>query len=128
MVETEGIPDGCVLSVRAGATRRQATQFGLFWCGIGFKFHSSTFCLPALTSGQAPVSSDRPFRFNCSVEEAAPFKAFLVPFFFCSYAMPRQWFSPLWQLTSAISQVDVLEPVATARLILRPGSVLSIVA
>lgn len=62
VVETEGIPDGCVLSVRAGATRRQA-----------------------------PVSSDRPFRFNCSVEEAAPFK------------------------------VDVLEPVATARLILRPG-------
>ena len=62
VVETEGIPEGCVLSVRAGATRRQA-----------------------------PVSSDRPFRFNCSVDEAAPFK------------------------------VDVLEPVATARLILRPG-------
>eukprot|EP00913_Durusdinium_trenchii_P004160 g3853.t1 len=56
------IPEGCVLSVRAGATRRQA-----------------------------PVSSDRPFRFNCSLEEASPFK------------------------------VDVLEPVATARLILRPG-------
>ena len=34
VVETEGIPDGCVLSVRAGATRRQATHFGLFLvCG-----------------------------------------------------------------------------------------------
>jgi len=62
VVETEGIPEGCVLSVRAGATRRQA-----------------------------PVSSDRPFRFNCTAAEATPFK------------------------------VDVLEPVATARLILRPG-------
>ncbi|CAE8691578.1 unnamed protein product, partial [Polarella glacialis] len=61
-VETEGIPEGCVLSVRAGATRRQA-----------------------------PVSADRPFRFTGSVADAVPFK------------------------------VDVLEPVATARLILRPG-------
>eukprot|EP00931_Biecheleriopsis_adriatica_P078183 TRINITY_DN5164_c0_g2_i1.p1 TRINITY_DN5164_c0_g2~~TRINITY_DN5164_c0_g2_i1.p1 ORF type:complete len:250 (-),score=43.16 TRINITY_DN5164_c0_g2_i1:162-854(-) len=62
VVETEGIPEGCVLSVRAGATRRQA-----------------------------PVSGDRPFRFASSVADAVPFK------------------------------VDVLEPVATARLILRPG-------
>lgn len=62
VVGTEGIPDGCVLSVRAGSTRRQA-----------------------------PVSADRPFRFPTSTSEALPFK------------------------------VDVLEPVATARLILRPG-------
>eukprot|EP00931_Biecheleriopsis_adriatica_P078182 TRINITY_DN5164_c0_g1_i1.p1 TRINITY_DN5164_c0_g1~~TRINITY_DN5164_c0_g1_i1.p1 ORF type:complete len:235 (-),score=46.00 TRINITY_DN5164_c0_g1_i1:92-796(-) len=62
VVDTEGLPEGCVLSVRAGATRRQA-----------------------------PVSGDRPFRFTSSVSDAVPFK------------------------------VDVLEPVATARLILRPG-------
>lgn len=62
VVETEGIPDTCVLSVRAGATRRQA-----------------------------PVTSERPFRFPASAAEALPFK------------------------------VDVLEPVASARLILRPG-------
>lgn len=62
VVDTEGIPEGCVLSVRAGATRRQA-----------------------------PVSAERPFRFTTTVAEAVPFK------------------------------VDVLEPVATARLILRPG-------
>mmetsp|Transcript_75769 Transcript_75769/g.214187 ORF Transcript_75769/g.214187 Transcript_75769/m.214187 type:complete len:220 (-) Transcript_75769:183-842(-) len=62
VVDTEGIPDGCVLSVRAGSTRRQA-----------------------------PVAADRPFRFPTSAAEAQPFK------------------------------VDVLEPVASARLILRPG-------
>lgn len=62
VVGTEGIPEGCVLSVRAGATRRQA-----------------------------PVSADRPFRFPTTIAEAVPFK------------------------------VDVLEPVASARLILRPG-------
>merc|ERR1719329_1985930 len=62
VVSTEGIPEGCVLSVRAGATRRQA-----------------------------PVAADRPFRFPTSPGEALPFK------------------------------VDVLEPVASARLILRPG-------
>eukprot|EP00930_Biecheleria_cincta_P072664 TRINITY_DN60018_c0_g1_i1.p1 TRINITY_DN60018_c0_g1~~TRINITY_DN60018_c0_g1_i1.p1 ORF type:complete len:230 (-),score=35.39 TRINITY_DN60018_c0_g1_i1:463-1152(-) len=62
VVDTEGIPEGCVLSVRAGATRRQA-----------------------------PVAADRPFRFTTSVADSVPFK------------------------------VDVLEPVATARLILRPG-------
>jgi len=62
VVATEGIPEGCVLSVRAGATRRQA-----------------------------PVSADRPFRFPTTSAEAMPFK------------------------------VDVLEPVASARLILRPG-------
>lgn len=62
MVSTEGIPEGCVLSVRAGSTRRQA-----------------------------PVSADRPFRFPTSPPDALPFK------------------------------VDVLEPVASARLILRPG-------
>mmetsp|Transcript_83140 Transcript_83140/g.238872 ORF Transcript_83140/g.238872 Transcript_83140/m.238872 type:complete len:219 (+) Transcript_83140:72-728(+) len=62
VVSTEGIPDGCVLSVRAGATRRQA-----------------------------PVAADRPFRFPTPASEAMPFK------------------------------VDVLEPVASARLILRPG-------
>lgn len=62
VVATEGIPEGCVLSVRAGATRRQA-----------------------------PVAADRPFRFTTSVADSVPFK------------------------------VDVLEPVATARLILRPG-------
>jgi len=61
-VNTEGIPEGCVLSVRAGATRRQA-----------------------------PVEADRPFRFPTAAAEAVPFK------------------------------VDVLEPVATARLIFRPG-------
>lgn len=61
-MSTEGIPDGCVLSVRAGATRRQA-----------------------------PVAADRPFRFPAPASEALPFK------------------------------VDVLEPVASARLILRPG-------
>jgi len=62
VVDTEGIPEGCVLSVRAGSTRRQA-----------------------------PVAADRPFRFPTSASEATPFK------------------------------VDVLEPVASARLILRPG-------
>jgi len=62
VVETEGIPEGCVISVRAGSTRRQA-----------------------------PVSADRPFRFPTPLAEAVPFK------------------------------VDVLEPVASARLILRPG-------
>lgn len=62
VVDTEGIPEGCVLSVRAGSTRRQA-----------------------------PASADRPFRFPASSGEALPFK------------------------------VDVLEPVASARLILRPG-------
>eukprot|EP00929_Paragymnodinium_shiwhaense_P107758 TRINITY_DN7411_c0_g1_i1.p1 TRINITY_DN7411_c0_g1~~TRINITY_DN7411_c0_g1_i1.p1 ORF type:complete len:248 (+),score=69.53 TRINITY_DN7411_c0_g1_i1:74-817(+) len=62
VVGTEGIPDGCVLSVRAGSTRRQA-----------------------------PVAADRPFRFPAPASEALPFK------------------------------VDVLEPVASARLILRPG-------
>lgn len=62
VVSTEGIPEGCVLSVRAGSTRRQA-----------------------------PVAADRPFRFPTSPSEALPFK------------------------------VDVLEPVASARLILRPG-------
>lgn len=62
VVSTEGIPEGCVLSVRAGSTRRQA-----------------------------PVAADRPFRFPTSPAEALPFK------------------------------VDVLEPVASARLILRPG-------
>mmetsp|Transcript_130275 Transcript_130275/g.324841 ORF Transcript_130275/g.324841 Transcript_130275/m.324841 type:complete len:220 (+) Transcript_130275:70-729(+) len=62
VVDTEGIPEGCVLSVRAGSTRRQA-----------------------------PVAADRPFRFPSSASEAVPFK------------------------------VDVLEPVASARLILRPG-------
>jgi len=62
VVGTEGIPEGCVLSVRAGSTRRQA-----------------------------PVAADRPFRFPTSASQALPFK------------------------------VDVLEPVATARLILRPG-------
>mmetsp|Transcript_78263 Transcript_78263/g.135794 ORF Transcript_78263/g.135794 Transcript_78263/m.135794 type:complete len:235 (+) Transcript_78263:93-797(+) len=62
VVSTEGIPEGCVLSVRAGATRRQA-----------------------------PVAADRPFRFPTLPQEALPFK------------------------------VDVLEPVASARLILRPG-------
>merc|ERR1719469_1506526 len=62
VVDTEGIPDGCVLSVRAGSMRRQA-----------------------------PIAADRPFRFPTSVAEATPFK------------------------------VDVLEPVANARLILRPG-------
>mmetsp|Transcript_9240 Transcript_9240/g.24292 ORF Transcript_9240/g.24292 Transcript_9240/m.24292 type:complete len:266 (-) Transcript_9240:127-924(-) len=62
VVSTEGIPDDCVLSVRAGSTRRQA-----------------------------PVTADRPFRFPTEASEALPFK------------------------------VDVLEPVASARLILRPG-------
>lgn len=62
VVETEGIPEGCVISVRAGSTRRQA-----------------------------PVAADRPFRFPTQLAEAVPFK------------------------------VDVLEPVASARLILRPG-------
>lgn len=62
VVDTEGIPEGCVLSIRAGATRRQA-----------------------------PAAADRPFRFPAPASEAVPFK------------------------------VDVLEPVASARLILRPG-------
>mmetsp|Transcript_31529 Transcript_31529/g.50616 ORF Transcript_31529/g.50616 Transcript_31529/m.50616 type:complete len:222 (-) Transcript_31529:179-844(-) len=62
VVSTEGIPEGCVLSVRAGSTRRQA-----------------------------PVAADRPFRFPTTPGDAVPFK------------------------------VDVLEPVASARLILRPG-------
>jgi len=62
VVDTEGIPEGCVLSVRAGSTRRQA-----------------------------PVAADRPFRFPTSAEDATPFK------------------------------VDVLEPVASARLVFRPG-------
>lgn len=62
VVSTEGIPEGCVLSVRAGATRRQA-----------------------------PAAADRPFRFPTLPQDALPFK------------------------------VDVLEPVASARLILRPG-------
>lgn len=62
VVSTEGIPDGCVLSVRAGSTRRQA-----------------------------PVAADRPFRFPTQVHEATPFK------------------------------VDILEPIASARLIFRPG-------
>jgi len=62
VVDSEGIPEGCVLSIRAGSTRRQA-----------------------------PVTADRPFRFPTTVNEAVPFK------------------------------VDVLEPVASARLILRPG-------
>jgi len=62
VVDSEGIPEGCVLSIRAGSTRRQA-----------------------------PVTADRPFRFPTTVHEAVPFK------------------------------VDVLEPVASARLILRPG-------
>mmetsp|Transcript_81818 Transcript_81818/g.236458 ORF Transcript_81818/g.236458 Transcript_81818/m.236458 type:complete len:219 (-) Transcript_81818:66-722(-) len=62
VVDSEGIPEGCVLSVRAGSTRRQA-----------------------------PLSADRPFRFPTAAADAIPFK------------------------------VDVLEPVASARLILRPG-------
>lgn len=62
VVSTEGIPEGCVLSVRAGSTRRQA-----------------------------PVAADRPFRFPTAVSEATPFK------------------------------VDILEPIASARLIFRPG-------
>lgn len=62
VVETEGMPEGCVLSVRCGATRRQAA-----------------------------ANADRPFRFACSLADAVPFK------------------------------VDVLEPVAAARLVLRPG-------
>lgn len=62
VVSSEGIPEGCVLSVRAGSTRRQA-----------------------------PVTADRPFRFPDTLAEAMPFK------------------------------VDVLEPVASARLILRAG-------
>lgn len=62
VVSTEGIPEDCVLSVRAGTTRRQA-----------------------------PISADRPFRFPTAPTEAVPFK------------------------------VDVLGPVANARLILRPG-------
>lgn len=62
VVSTEGIPEGCVLSVRAGTTRRQA-----------------------------PVAADRPFRFPTQVHEATPFK------------------------------VDILEPIASARLIFRPG-------
>eukprot|EP00927_Polykrikos_kofoidii_P079020 TRINITY_DN75813_c0_g1_i1.p1 TRINITY_DN75813_c0_g1~~TRINITY_DN75813_c0_g1_i1.p1 ORF type:complete len:269 (+),score=54.13 TRINITY_DN75813_c0_g1_i1:135-941(+) len=62
VVSSEGIPEGCVLSVRAGSTRRQA-----------------------------PISAERPFRFPATASEALPFK------------------------------VDVLEPIASARLILRPG-------
>mmetsp|Transcript_52277 Transcript_52277/g.150554 ORF Transcript_52277/g.150554 Transcript_52277/m.150554 type:complete len:225 (-) Transcript_52277:39-713(-) len=62
VVDSEGIPEGCVLSIRAGSTRRQA-----------------------------PVSADRPFRFPTTSTDAMPFK------------------------------VDVLEPVASARMILRPG-------
>eukprot|EP00931_Biecheleriopsis_adriatica_P064532 TRINITY_DN39296_c0_g1_i1.p1 TRINITY_DN39296_c0_g1~~TRINITY_DN39296_c0_g1_i1.p1 ORF type:complete len:219 (-),score=42.56 TRINITY_DN39296_c0_g1_i1:42-668(-) len=62
VVETEGVPEGCYLSMRAGNTRRQAA-----------------------------LSSDRPFRFGCSLAESSPFK------------------------------IDVLEPMAATRLVFRPG-------
>lgn len=62
VADTEGIPEGCVLSIRAGTTRRQAQ-----------------------------ANADRPFRFPLGLAEATPFK------------------------------VDVLEPVASAKFILRPG-------
>mmetsp|Transcript_47696 Transcript_47696/g.153488 ORF Transcript_47696/g.153488 Transcript_47696/m.153488 type:complete len:341 (+) Transcript_47696:71-1093(+) len=62
VVSTEGVPEGCVLSVRAGTTRRQAR-----------------------------IEDGRPFRFPTTAAEALPFK------------------------------VDVLEPVASARFVLRAG-------
>ena len=84
-METEGIPEGCVLSVRAGATRRQAGQTECEPCAGRPPSPSSQAPKSEITilsaECEAPVSSDRPFRFNCTAAEATPFKARVSLFF-----------------------------------------------